>query len=250
MKRKYFIALSFVAALFLVSFTSNISKKDKSYKAVVVLELFTSQGCSSCPKADELLAKVAEEYTNDNVFALSYHVDYWDYIGWKDPFAKKEFTDKQRVYARKLSQRSMYTPEVVVNGKEHFVGSNRSKMYRKVKTYMKETVANEVAVSEVKKTDGKVKFNYTIKGDLAAKKVRAVLAIQERTTKVKRGENSNRTLTNKNIVVSEKYLADAKTTGNYTIEIPKIVESTDNLVVFLIVENEQLDIISATKSSL
>ena len=83
------------------------------------VELFTSQGCSSCPPADLNLGKLA---TRPDIVALSFHVDYWDYIGWKDRFASKESTERQRVYARTLKQRYVYTPEMVVDGRAHEPG--------------------------------------------------------------------------------------------------------------------------------
>src|ERR1700748_2542532 len=78
------------------------------------IELFTSQGCSSCPPADAELGKLARR---PDIVALSFHVDYWDYIGWKDRFATKATTERQRTYARTLAQRYVYTPEMVVDGR-------------------------------------------------------------------------------------------------------------------------------------
>ena len=89
----------------------------------VVLELFTSQGCSSCPSADNYLGELAAE--RDDVVALSFHVDYWDYIGWEDRFATKESTQRQRDYARALGIAYVYTPQLVIDGKSHVVGSKR-----------------------------------------------------------------------------------------------------------------------------
>lgn len=87
----------------------------------VVVELFTSQGCSSCPPADAYLAELAKR---DDVIALSLHVDYWDYIGWKDSFASPHFTARQKAYARVAQERSVYTPQMVVNGRERVVGNH------------------------------------------------------------------------------------------------------------------------------
>jgi hypothetical protein len=83
------------------------------------VELFTSQGCNSCPPADAFLGKLAKR---PDIVALSFHVDYWDYIGWKDPFASRETTERQRAYARVLKQRYVYTPEMVVDGIGHDTG--------------------------------------------------------------------------------------------------------------------------------
>lgn len=81
----------------------------------VVVELFTSQGCSSCPPADAMLSRLARQ---SDVLPLSYHVDYWDYLGWADSFAQPEFTERQEAYARAAGERSVYTPQIIVGGSE------------------------------------------------------------------------------------------------------------------------------------
>src|SRR5216683_7128733 len=86
------------------------------------IELFTSQGCSSCPPADAYLGRLAKR---PDIVALAYHVDYWDYIGWKDAFATRSTTERQRAYARVLKQRYVYTPEMVVDGIGHDTGRER-----------------------------------------------------------------------------------------------------------------------------
>lgn len=244
MKRKYLITLSLFTLIFLTSFTDLI---DKKHEPVVVLELFTSQGCSSCPSADVLLEKVGTEFKNENVFTLSYHVDYWNYIGWKDPFSQKEFTQKQRSYAQKFRDNQVYTPAVIVNGQEHFVGSNRTKMYAKIKEYKKKSSQYNISLGAIENSAKTVKFNYKIDGNISNTKARVVLAIKERTTNVKRGENARKTLKNHNIVVNENYLTEVNKKGNFEIEIPKIVNKGDELNVFFILENDQKDILSAQK---
>lgn len=91
-----------------------------------VVELFTSQGCSSCPPADALLTSLAD---HEDVITLAYHVDYWDYVGWKDTFANPEFSDRQRAYADSWGSSRIYTPQMVVNGAKAVVGSRRSEVY-------------------------------------------------------------------------------------------------------------------------
>lgn len=97
---------------------------NKSPKAVV--ELFTSQGCASCPPADALLTSLAER---GDVVALAYHVDYWDYIGWEDTFGTRTFSDRQRNYAKSWGSSRIYTPQMVVNGAEGVVGSKRDAVH-------------------------------------------------------------------------------------------------------------------------
>ena len=95
------------------------SNEKQIQNGVNVVELFTSQGCSSCPPADALLAQIKDD---TNVIALSYHVDYWNYLGWKDPYSNKAYSAYQRSYAKELNS-GVYTPQMVVNGSKEFVGS-------------------------------------------------------------------------------------------------------------------------------
>lgn len=218
-------------------------------QSVVVLELFTSQGCSSCPPADVLLEKVKKAYPN-TVFALSYHVDYWDYIGWKDPFGSGEYTNKQRQYAKKFNQRSIYTPELVINGREHFVGSNQDLLYAKINEYKSKVGDASVNLENVTLKGSNVSFGYTVSGSLNGKRLRAILVLDEKVTQVKRGENRNRTLRNSNVVVQEKYVGSLDEIGVGTIEIPENISKDDALTLMLVLENETKDIIGAAKTGI
>lgn len=229
-----------------VSETATSTPEYDTYAPFVVLELFTSQGCSSCPSADVLLNKVKKQY-KEEVFALSYHVDYWNYIGWKDPFSKGTYTKKQRDYNIKFNSRSNYTPQLVVNGQEHFVGSSSSKMYNRIATYKKKKAPNKVDIKNVRTSGNTVRFDYAILGDVSGKNLKAVLVLDERTTQVKRGENRNRTLTNSNIVVAEKYSSISSNDGSASIEIPNIVKSNEAIQLMVFVENNVYDITAAVK---
>lgn len=96
---------------------------DESKQPKGVIELFTSQGCSSCPPADTVFGEMADK---GDVVALAYHVDYWDYLGWRDTLANPENTARQKDYMRAFGSRSVYTPQAVINGRTHVNGSNRS----------------------------------------------------------------------------------------------------------------------------
>ena len=231
---------------FLLGTTFNIEKSDDLNQNPVVLELFTSQGCSSCPPADELL----KEIKSNNVIALSYHVDYWNYIGWKDPFSKEIFTNKQRKYGSKFFSSSIYTPQLVVNGKEHFVGSNRLKLKSKIEQYSKIKNKSTINLSEIKSENGIVNFNYAIDNLQLNDNLRIILVINERKTSIKSGENRNRELVNSNIVIAEQQFKVKKSSGEGSIIIPKIVEEKDELSLVLILENETLDINTATKNKI
>ncbi len=244
---QYFFLTLIMASLSF--FKTDHTPKD-SFKPVVVLELFTSQGCSSCPPADQLLKEVKQTYSETDVVTLSYHVDYWDYIGWKDPFAKQLFTKKQRIYGSKFYSSSIYTPQVVINGKEHFVGSQRNTMKTKLEAYLSKQSANTIAISKPKVYNGKVNFDYAIEGNTVNKSIRVALVVNDRETYVKRGENRSRTLNNSNIVVSELEFDIEKTFGEGQIVIPNLVKDTDELRLVLIVQNNNLDITGASQINL
>jgi hypothetical protein len=162
----------------------------------VVVELFTSQGCSSCPPADALLGELARR---PNIVALAYHVDYWDELGWKDPFAIPEAVQRQRGYVRRLSKSGAFTPHAVVSGDTSLVGSNRAAM--------NEAIAGDRDALALVLS----KVGSTLKIDLPESwhepmDVYVVSYLAEATTKVGRGENARRLLKEANIVRSFKRL--------------------------------------------
>ena len=189
-----------------------------------VLELFTSQGCSSCPPADAVFAGYAGR---DDVIALSFHVDYWDYLGWTDTFASRENTDRQRSYAATRGDRQVYTPQIVVNGREHVVGSDRMALERAIlqqrvpKTLLNggsgtaipdQTAGNAVPDDNTKRTFpvnvGVVLNDKAISiavGDGSASTVKMgtvwlVLYDRVQTVPIKGGENRNKTISYYNVV--------------------------------------------------
>jgi len=220
-------------------------------KPVVVLELFTSQGCSSCPPADTVLEDIKNTSNPEEIIPLSYHVDYWDYIGWKDPYASKQFTDKQRIYGRKFNSSSIYTPQLVINGKEHIVGSDRVNILKKIEQKLNQKkVANSVKVKNVTQKENTVNFSYQIEGAIKNKNIHFILVLNEKVTNVKRGENSNRTLSNNNIVVKEDIKALTNSEGNYEIKIPKSITKKDALKLVVLISNKGLDINTGTQYNL
>ncbi|MEO6346712.1 MAG: DUF1223 domain-containing protein [Aquaticitalea sp.] len=240
--------LLFISLIVLLTCTE--TPKKETFKSVVVLELFTSQGCSSCPPADALLQEVKQKYDGAEVIALSYHVDYWNYIGWKDPFSKAEYSDLQREYGQKFRNSSIYTPQVVVNGKEHFVGSNESTLKSKIKSYSEKNAENAITITNVNRKDKTISFDYKVDGTIDKKHLRMALVIDERTTSVSRGENKNRSLKNSNIVVQQSEITLNATTGKGSIAIPELVNSSDKLSLISLVETSDLDVVGGTQVKL
>ncbi len=223
------------------------NSKEAPYEPIVVLELFTSQGCSSCPAADRLLKEVKQLHPK-NVFTLSYHVDYWNYIGWKDPFSKKIYSNRQSNYNKKLGYRGNYTPEIVVNGKTHFTGSNRAKMNEAITSFKGMKVENSARIIKFEQKDNSVVAGFEIEGNIDNKKLRAVLVLDERTTEVKRGENRNRTIRNANIVVAENELRLTNAKGEIEVELPTLLQKNEDVALILLVSNTDLDITAAVKT--
>ena len=118
-----FLRLALAAMILALPYEAVAGAKVK--RPLAVVELFTSQGCNSCPPADELLSAMARA---GNVVALAYHVDYWDYLGWRDTLASSDNTTRQQEYSRVFGSRSVYTPQIVVNGRQQMSGAKRSKV--------------------------------------------------------------------------------------------------------------------------
>lgn len=170
--------------------------------APIVIELFTSQGCSSCPPADRLLGEVGRDSKlAGQVMALSYHVDYWNRIGWEDPFSSPAWTERQHAYGRALRISNVYTPQAIVNGVDQFVGSDIGEMNRAIAAAKPPladvTVSMDRDGARLRVTVGAKMF---ADADAAEYFVYVALAEREITTKVLRGENSGRTLVNDHVV--------------------------------------------------
>jgi hypothetical protein len=162
----------------------------------VVVELFTSQGCSSCPPADALLGELSKR---SDVLALGFHVDYWDYIGWKDPYASKLATKRQKLYAETFKLSFVYTPQIVVNGVAENVGSDRSAIEAAVEKAKTHTSARPVLVLE-RRPDGGLLVHVGAADAKHPATVWLACFDRQRSTPVLRGENAGSTLTNYHIV--------------------------------------------------
>ena len=196
-----------------------------------------------------MLNKVKQS-DSENVYTIAYHVDYWNYIGWEDPFSRSEFTAKQAEYNKKFRSRSNYTPQLVINGKDHFVGSNARKLYQNIQLHGSISSENRIKIKSVDRDVNRILLEYEIFGPIEDKYLRAVLLIDERITNVKRGENRNRTLVNNNIAVAEAKRSVDKKSGSIQIIIPDLVHPDDDLKTVLIVENGDWDIVGATGSTI
>jgi hypothetical protein len=168
-----------------------------------VIELFTSQGCSSCPPADRLLATLAR---NPNTVALSFPVDYWDYIGWKDIFASPIFTARQQASARSSADGRVYTPQVVIDGIKADIGSDKASIDRDIGSPSGLAGGMSVPMS-ISESDGflHVDVGAGRRGDAGVYVLRVV---RSRTVEIGRGENSGRSVTYTNVVRAMNKIGD------------------------------------------
>lgn len=160
----------------------------------VVVELFTSEGCSSCPPADALLVDLANR---PDVLALSFHVDYWDRLGWKDPSSSPEATARQQQYARLLGIGTVYTPQIVVDGRREAVGSDRAAVERALAAARHEPSGVPVRLAL---DHGQARITMGRGSDTASASVVLIGFDRRRVDTVERGENSGRTLTHVDVV--------------------------------------------------
>jgi hypothetical protein len=163
-------------------------------KPPVVVELFTAQGCSSCGKANQVVADLADR---EGVLALTYSVDYWDYLGWKDTFAKPAFADRQRAYAKKFALRDVPTPQVVVGGRVQASGAKAEAVDELIRTAAK-AASNPPDMEFVGKTRVAVGSGPAPRGGGEVWLVRFDPRHQD--IAVKRGDNRGQTLVHRNVV--------------------------------------------------
>ncbi len=189
--------------------------KQKS-KGFAVLELFTSQGCSSCPPADTVLGKYALA-DNPNIIPLAFHVDYWNYIGWRDPFSKAEFSGRQRDYAKKMNIEGTYTPQLIINGRYELIGSRETAIENKVNEELGKPVTDIIKINNTIIADGKLKVSFEVNKISPTEVVNLALVKKKEVTSIKRGENSGLKQTSYNIVYDFLSLPITKKEGNVSV---------------------------------
>ncbi len=214
---------------------------DNKKQGFAVVELFTSEGCSSCPPADEAIAELLAK-NNPDIFILSFHVDYWNRLGWKDEFSKHAYSERQQQYARYLSLESIYTPQVIVNGTNQFVGSNESQLNAAIKTSLQNEQQTDFKVTAEKKNNS-LAITYNIEGKDAVL-LNLALVQPHASTQVKAGENGGKTLSHVN-VVRELKVIEAKGAGELSIEIPKELLNTSFQLIPYIQSNKNYKVLGA-----
>jgi len=243
-----FILLFCTASVSEKNETTNMQKDKNLRNNLTVLELFTSQGCSSCPPADRLLGKYAD---NESVIALSFHVDYWNRLGWQDPFSSAAYSQRQNDYVRIFKLNGAYTPQLVVNGEKEMVGSDANKISSTIKSEEQQAPTAHININSVTIDNAKATISYTIQGGENNSNLNIALVQTKTTTSVKAGENGGLTLTNYNVVRSFKTIPSAvEGTNTVSIDLVPGIEKKDFNVITFLQNSQTYKISAAAKSSL
>jgi len=186
-----------------------------SEESPVLVELYTSQGCSSCPPADALLQELAQR---DDVIALALHVDYWDYIGWADTFANPLFTARQKSYARAAGSRSVYTPQIIIDGADHVIGTRPMEVADLIRDHGAQSDPVELSV-EGRGGDLVIELAPRT-GHRGPAVVQVVTYKPREAVEIRRGENAGRTISYSNIVTSWQIIGEwnGRAGTRYTVE--------------------------------
>ncbi len=216
-------------------------------KGAAVLELFTSEGCSSCPPADDVLRDLAKD---SNVIALSFHVTYWNRLGWIDSFSQKIFDERQYAYGEKFHANGVYTPQAVINGSVEMVGSKKSQVSQAVKNAL-ETPSKVTISLEKTLKNGDINVKYTLAGDVPKDAILQFALVESAfATKVKRGENGGQILKHDNVVRDFEARKAATTEGVISF-FPLSGWNVKNCMVVAFVQEKGLGrIVGATKMKL
>ncbi len=217
-------------------------------RGVAVVELFSSEGCSSCPPADRLLGQLAAEAhaSGQPVYTLEFHVDYWDHLGWRDPFDSHAYTERQQRYAEALESGSLYTPEMVVDGRASFVGSDAKRARGEVAAALARPGAVAVSVTASRESGHRWDVRWRVAGAPHGATLCLALAESGLVSSVARGENAGRTLHHASVVRAFDAVAlDGRASGETTLDAPAGVNPAHARVVAFVQEPRGLAVLGA-----
>jgi len=250
--KKSLVVLPFGSFLFFMLFSYGFNRltgktfPDSAAKGFAVVELFTSEGCSSCPPAEEAIAALAKEYSS-NVYVLCLHVDYWDYLGWRDAFSSADYTRRQQQYAAMFNINSIYTPQAIVNGRVEFTGSDRKKLYAAVQDALVKNINSTIEISA--SPSGAKEITVSYKADVNNGSMLQLAIVQPfASSAVQRGENKGKLLHHINVVRSLKTVNGGK--GVVHIALPEGLVAKDCRVIAFIQSRADLRIVGAAECAI
>jgi hypothetical protein len=224
-------------------------------ESFAVLELFTSQGCSSCPPADKVLRSYSSKAKRENlpIIALSYHVDYWNYLGWGDPYSKEWATKRQYDYSKAMRRRGVYTPQLVINGTTQLVGSKKEQVESAISNALIKSKKknSRIKLENIELNSSIIKFLYKLENPPKGATLVFLLAEDKSANKVLSGENSGKTLSHTN-VVRVLNLSDwnDSLSGEAALKVPGDLKKARASIVALIQDKLSMKIFAAWQTYL
>jgi hypothetical protein len=231
----------------LMGFSPIVSADQSQDKPFAVVELFSSEGCSSCPSADLLVSKLTAwaRQNNEPVYPLTFHVDYWNNLGWRDVFSRAEYTQRQNSYSRIFKDQGMYTPQMIVNGSDAFVGSDQGQLQKDLNQEL--TIPTGVILHiHLTKQGDHIIVKYDSQGFTDGDVVNFALVERGLSTEVTAGENAGRTLHHDNVVREFRTIALTPVASQIQIPLDKISDISQASVIAY-VQNPQTMLIEAAK---
>jgi hypothetical protein len=229
---------------------STVKEAPASPASFALVELFTSEGCSSCPPADALLAGLAAEAERDGkrIFPIAFHIDYWNSLGWDDPFSRPEFSERQERYARALRSQA-YTPQMIVNGSEAFVGSNGVQAKKAIEAALAGPASVGLSLEPSAEPNGGLRVAYRANGHREGDVVSIALVESGLSVPVRRGENRGHTLRHENVVRAFRTARlDAAGAGSLDLEIPADALRGKTSLIAFVQKGGTLQVVGASRA--
>ena len=251
-KRSFFLG-SWMGLMAILMTTYVKAQNNEASNGIAVIELFTSEGCSSCPSADVLLTEWVNKAEAENlaVFPLAFHVDYWDRLGWKDPYGDARFSERQRNYARNWEFGRVYTPQLVVNGQAEMVGSERPAVEREIKKALNEPAPVSIEMKHrLLANQNRVEVDFLVSGKTPGNVINVAIVERELKSDVQRGENAGRKLRHDNTVRSFLTSSLDENEGKVAIDIPENLNIEKAYVIAYVQNGSSLKILGASGAAL
>ena len=228
-----------------------LGMKPGDAKGFAVVELFTSEGCSSCPPADALVATVQKQDKDLPVYVLAFHVDYWNRLGWKDVFSDAKYSERQKEYAEWLHLSSIYTPQVIVNGQKEFVGSDAGALHEAINNGLRKEAQGQLTLGDVRLNGGKLSWQAHSSGVGSGDGLRLVVAVVEydASTRVMAGENGGKTLSHVQIVRGfDRVSLNGKGDAAGMLDWPEGMKVSEGEVIAFLQDSHSGKIVAATRA--
>jgi hypothetical protein len=245
-----FVAIMFTASAF--SFTDkateeNHQNRTENNNGFAVLELFTSEGCSSCPPADQVMGEIKKQYKDQPVYVLAYHVDYWNNLGWKDKFSSVENSKRQQQYAQTLRSH-VYTPQLIVNGKKELIGSDRDAVENAIQNALLNAKNAKIELS-AKVLDKEINVSFKTADNNPQNKLLITLVEKKSSTHVQKGENEGRHLIHWQIVHQQNQISlKSSKEGITNFKLPESFNANDWEIIGMIQNAKTGEILGSART--